>query len=150
MSIEILSLVAQTITGIGMIAVAAVAYFHSRRSQRLQAVNLYISYWRELNRLFLENSHAREARAQLMNRKATEIDDVAALVSIYINQALLAYYTWRFGVLPTHELMDEFKAIWAILHNRAGIATKFLATESYPKKFVKMFSNSGGLPTPEV
>ncbi len=102
-------------------------------------MNFYISNWREMNRLFLQNDRARNIRAALVDEVASEHSDLNAVVAIYINQALLAYYTWKFGVLALKELNEEFRSIWGVLSRRQDAAVELLSTESYPKKFTGMF-----------
>jgi hypothetical protein len=137
------SVIFQALGGIGAMLIALIAYFHSRRSFQLQAVSLYVSNWRELSRLYIESDRAKAAFAQLSGKSASQTDDASFLVFIYINQALLAYYSWRFGALPRHEMCDEFRAIWQIIAAYRDRAKTFLHSESYPIKFVRLFERVG-------
>jgi len=128
------------IMGLATVSISAFGFFHSKRAQKLQAINLYISNWRQMNGLFLENTRARNARAALANRHPTELDDIYALVAIYINQALLAYYAWTSEVMPTNERDEEFKHIWMTLSSRAHVVNGLLHSEGYPERFVELFS----------
>ena len=101
-------IIAAAIPGIATLVLAILAYLHSRRTQQLQAINFYIGNWRELNRLFLQNDRARSVRASLVDQVASEQSDLNALVAIYINQALLAYYSWKFGVLNLADSKRSF------------------------------------------
>lgn len=139
MSIDQMMLIAQALIGVGAVAIAVVGFYHSRRTQRLEAITLYVGYWRELNRLFLECDRAREAKAKLANKTTSELDDTVMLVAIYINQALVAYHTWRFGGLPRSDLEAEFRGIWHLMAARKTVAKELLDSESYPPKFVAYF-----------
>ena len=138
------SAIAQFTTGLGTFAIAWVAYVHSRRSFQLQSITLYISHWRELNRLFLECDRARSARARLAGKSDTMVEDVDALIFIYINQALLAYYAWRFRAMPYDEMEAEFEAIWVTLQLFHEQTIIFLKSESFPKRFITMFEQASG------
>ncbi|MEQ1613025.1 MAG: hypothetical protein ABL904_09765 [Hyphomicrobiaceae bacterium] len=135
------SVVFQAVGGIGAMLIAIIAYVHSRRTFQLQAITLYVSNWRELSRLYLENDRAAGAFAKLSGKSAAQTDDVNFLIFMYINQALLAYYSWRFGALPRHEMIDEFRAIWQIIAAHQDRAKHFLHVESYPIGFVKLFES---------
>lgn len=140
MSLELWSLIAQAVTGVGAFAIAAVAFYHSRKMQRLEAINQYIGRWRELNRLSIESERLRLAQAQLAGLESPPADaDVGYLCSIYVNQALAAWYTWRFGGLPRVELNAEFDAIWATVARRADVTSAMIHAESFPPRFVAMF-----------
>jgi len=101
MNYSLLNLLSQTLIGVGLFAVAAVGYVYSRRAQRFDAINLYIGYWRELNRLFLESDRARTVRAMLQDRQPSDTSDQVSLIGIYVNQALVAYYTGVTAAFPS-------------------------------------------------
>lgn len=134
--------IAQFITGFATFAIAWVAFQHSRKSFQLQSITLYISHWRELNRLFLESERARSARARLAGKSDSEFEDVNSLIFIYINQALLAYYAWRFGAMPHNEMEAEFEAIWNTVLPFRARTHEFLHSESFPCRFVQMFEKA--------
>jgi len=144
------SALAQFITGFGTFAIAWVAFAHSRRSFQLQSITLYIKHWRELNRLFLESDRARSARARLAGKTEGEFEDVDSLIFMYINQALLAYYSWRFGAMPYGEMEAEFEAIWVTLQAFHERTIVFLHSESFPKRFVAMFEEARTRVIPNV
>ena len=140
MNYSLLNLLSQTLIGVGLFAVAAVGYVYSRRAQRFDAINLYIGYWRELNRLFLESDRARTVRAMLQDRQPSDTSDQVSLIGMYVNQALVAYYTWRYGGLPKYNLEAEYKGVWAILAKRAEMTIAFVKDEpSFPRGFVDSF-----------
>jgi hypothetical protein len=137
----------QAVTGIGTLLIALVAYLHSRRSFRLQSINLYISNWRELSRIYLQSERASSAFAKLSDKSSSQGgDDVNFLIFMYINQGLLAYYAWKFGALPKDELLAEHRAIWQTIAGHRERAKIFLHSESYPKKFVQLFEKSENEP----
>jgi hypothetical protein len=131
----------QAVGGIGAVLIAVVAYLHSRRSFQLEAITLYVSNWRELSRLYLESERAKSAFASLSGKSAAQTDDASFLLFMYLNQALLAYYSWRFGALPRHEMIDEMRAVWQIIATHRERAKGFLRVESYPIEFVRLFES---------
>jgi hypothetical protein len=145
MSNEAFAAWAQAFTGAGVMLVALVAYWHSRRTFQLQSINLYISNWRDISRTFLQSERARDALAKLSPKAESQAEDVTLVIFIYINQALLAYYAWRFGALPKNELTEEFRSIWQVLANSLEKTKVLLHSESYPPRFVAMFEEAGAL-----
>ncbi len=133
------SLFFSAINSVGLLALAFIAYLHSRRVLRLQAIGQYIGYWRELDRLLLESPNANRALNQLLGREGSDSDSLRHLIFIYINQALVAHYATRFGDLPARERNDEYRAIWRILSHQKDLADKLVRSESFPQAFIDQF-----------